>query len=169
MPEPMAMPCDTSSGQPGMRTPISDSELVRTCLPSCLLMSVNEPFCLSWKRSSVVPSEEAAKTTPRQVNRPDCEGIHAADLTELTFDTALRGNPGGGLNRTDFVAGPAIADATHRFDVHHLGLREDPGSVLLGQVEVAKVERILRAMAATHHATAALDASRSEERRVWKE
>src|SRR5450759_3917191 len=137
MPEPMAMPCDTSSGQPGMRTPISDSELVRTCLPSCLLMSVNEPFSLSWKRSSVVPSEEAAKTTPRQVN------------------------PRGGLNRTDFVAGAAIADAAHRFDVHHLGLGKDPGSVLLGQVKVAKVERILRAMAATHHATTALDASGS--------
>jgi hypothetical protein len=72
MPEPMAMPLEKSSGLPGTRTPISDSALVRTRRPSWSLRAGSEPFSFRRNSRSMLPSAEAAKTTPRQVNRRGC-------------------------------------------------------------------------------------------------
>src|SRR5271166_2094406 len=65
------------------------------------------------------------------------------------------------LDRVDLVSGAAIASTRQRFDVHHHGLGKDLRSVFLRQIQVAKVERIFRAMPAAHHATTALDAGGS--------
>ena len=93
-----------------MRAPISDSELVRTCLPSWPLMAGNEPFSLRRKSSSMVPSEEAEKTTPRQVKRCGWRRIHAVDLTVRTSYPALPSlAPSSGLTSTTLVSGKTSA------------------------------------------------------------
>ena len=64
MPEPIAMPFDMSKRAPGNRTPISDSEFVRTSSPS-RGDSAGRVVCFMRRRRSIVPSAEAASTTWR--------------------------------------------------------------------------------------------------------
>ena len=82
-------------------------------------MAGKEPFSLSRKSSSIVPSEDAEKTTPRQVKRRGCRRIHAVEFTV----------------RTSYPAPPSLR-ASQRFDVHHLGFRKNPCAVLFRQVQV---------------------------------
>src|SRR6202158_5848260 len=110
MPEPMAIPCDKSSVQRGTRAPMIDSELVRTCLPKRLLMLGNEPFSLSRKRSSMVPSDDAEKTTARQVNLPGCFRIHVMELTvRISYPPPPSLAPAKGLSSITFVSGKTTA------------------------------------------------------------
>src|ERR1035438_6063689 len=101
----MAIPFDKSSRLPGTRTPISDSALVRTRWPSWPLMPGSEPFSLSRKSRSSVPSAEAANTTPRQVKRRRPPGSNVADHFQGQMGLAVcrsaahRGADSGGVHR----------------------------------------------------------------------
>src|SRR5208282_6809678 len=53
------------------------------------------------------------------------------------------------------------AAVTERPDIHHVGLGKNAGPAFFGEVEIAKVERVFCAIAATDHAAAAADAGGS--------
>jgi len=55
----------------------------------------------------------------------------------------------------------SIAQTGEWLNVHHLCFGEDCGSTFFRQIQVVEIERILRAVTATHHATAASNASSS--------
>src|ERR1035437_3636885 len=67
---------------------------------------------------------------------------------------------GGGLHRGNFISTAAIRPSIERLNVHHSRLRENFGAMLLRQVKVVLVERVLGAVAATHHAATAGHAGR---------
>src|ERR1700733_13262352 len=93
-----------------MRAPMSDSELVRTCLPNCELIAGNEPFSFSRKSSSMVPSEEAAKTIQRKVKGRHCRRIAAVEETVRTSYPASPLHPfDNGLTSTTWVSGKILA------------------------------------------------------------
>src|SRR5208282_3372023 len=73
----------------------------------------------------------------------------------------LAANPRGGLDGAYFVSGAAVAGALQRFDVDHSCFGKDPGSALFSQVQITKVQRIFRAIPATHHAATAANAGGS--------
>ncbi len=88
-----------------------------------------------------MPSDEAEKTTARQVKRP-----------------GVATNPCCRLDGAHFVSGTAIFGVAQRCDVHDPRFGEDLRSVLFGQIQIAQVESIFRAVTATHHAATAADA-----------
>jgi hypothetical protein len=72
----------------------------------------------------MVPSEEAEKTTPRQVNRRGWQSIHAVDLTVATsYPTLPSLAPGSGLTLITLVSGKSRAPC---FSASRLR-RRDPG------------------------------------------
>jgi len=78
-----------------------------------------------------------------------------------------------GLNGAHRVAGAAIGGGSQRLDVHHAGFGKDARSVLFGEIEVGKIQRIIGAIAATHHASAATGAGGSSwafsaKKWIWK-
>ena len=135
------MPCDKSSAHRGTRAPMIDSEFVRTCLPRRSLMRGSEPFSLRRKSNSMVPSDDAEKTTARLVSVRGLLRIHAMEFTVQTSYPAL-----------------PSPHASQRFDVHHFRFWKNHGPMFLCQVEVVEIQRILRTIAAAHHATAAAGA-----------
>src|SRR5271165_6895212 len=70
-------------------------------------------------------------------------------------------NECGGINSPYFIAGAAVAEAAQRLDVHHSGFWKDARAVLFRQIQIAKVQPVFRAVAATHHAAPAGNASGS--------
>ena len=109
----------------GTRTPISDSQLVRTRLPSWSLSAGSEPFSFRRKSRSM---------RAQRGGRED----HAA-----AGEAAASGGDGRGANRAHFVAFASVGIAIQRADIHHAGFGEYPRAVLLGQVEVVLVEGVL--------------------------
>src|SRR5664280_121084 len=67
---------------------------------------------------------------------------------------------GGGLHRRNFIPKVAVGHAIERPNIYHSRLCENFGVMLLRQVKVVLVERVLGAVAATHHAAAAGHAGR---------
>src|ERR1035441_1045482 len=67
---------------------------------------------------------------------------------------------GRGLHRGNFIAKVAVGHAIERLNIYHSRLRENFGAMLLRQVKVVLVERVLGAVAATHHAATAGHAGR---------
>src|ERR1035438_3327252 len=100
----MAIPFDKSSSLPGTRTPISDSQLVRTRLPSCPLIPGREPLSFSRKRRSSVPSAEAANTTPRQVKRRRPPGRSEEGTVKTSYPLLPPGLPSRGRTSTTLVS-----------------------------------------------------------------
>ena len=83
-----------------------DSELVRTFLPMRSLMAGNDPLPLSRNRSSIVPSDDAEKTTPRHVNVWGRWRIHAVDFTvRISYPALPLLAPASGRTSTTFVSG----------------------------------------------------------------
>ena len=101
----------------------------------------SEPFCLRRKSSSWVPSEDPAKTTPREVKR------RMGPLNQ----------PLGGFGE-DLVASGSVSRAVEWPNVDHLGFSEDARALFLGEVEIVFVEGVLGVVAAADHAASASDA-----------
>ena len=91
-----------------------------------------------------MPSDDAEKTTPRQVKRLRCRLNRAVDCTV-----------------ENFIPSAAVGHSIERLNIYHSSLRENFGAVLLCQVKIVLVERVLGAVTTTHHAAAARRAGRS--------
>ena len=119
---------------------MSDSELVRTCLPRRPLMAGKRAIFFEAKEQFHGASEDAEKTTARQVKL-----------------AGLAANPCHGIHGADCVPGAAVvrAGVVQRLHVDNLRFWKDLDAPFLRQVQVVEVERVFCAEAAAHHATAA--------------
>jgi hypothetical protein len=110
---------------------------VRTKRPSMSLRLGSDFLSFNKKSNSIVPSAEAENTTARHVN---LRGLRKTSASRFLGE---------------HLVSVVTVGCAERLDIDDTCLGEHLRPALLGEVEIVHVERVLRAMAASHHATAA--------------